>query len=548
MYKIIAFILGILLVTSCQYKYMEQLKDLDNRLETQADFVLDSLKKINVSRLKKAEKVYYDLLWASAADKNMISQPQDSILTEADIYYTKKHDVYNQIRVKYYIAKHVISKGEKKSGYNLLKQAELLLMDTDEKYPHLKALIHYQLAREQSQLLNYESAKYYGNKSLNNFIQAKDTVSAVHALKFLSNISMYEKKYIEAKMYLQKGLTLLNNYDVKHGKKIDEVKAGLLNSLSLLYRNMSDFKTALKYNQKSIETFSRSGDEVLSEYYYTRLSIFVQLNQNDSARFYCGNVIKAAQEAKKYINLLNGYRYLAKIEERQSNYQEACRLKDTFNYYKDLYNKEYNSIELMKLEKEYAIIQQEKAIIQSQYNNLRVYFVLAILLFIILISGSAYYIRHRDLKRKYAELIKEAKRSEWGFNLTKELIIENNTAYDQLEHLLYRSKLNNFDSKLYDEFGSTIDDQREHYSDKLLRTLVQFDQTFVNKLKHVYKRLPSQDIMMACMIRHGWKNIDIAAVFHVSNEAVRKRKSRLEHKISQKLKQKIKLEEFLCNL
>lgn len=548
MYKTIIFIIGILLVTSCQSKYANQLKNLDDLLETEAAFVLDSLKKMNVSHLNRAEKAYYDLLWVSATDKNMISQPQDSILTEAEKYYTEKKDIYNQVRVKYYIAKYTISKDNKEVGFDLLKQAELLLMDSKKKYFHLEALIHYQLARVQLQLANYNDAKSYGDKSLKNFMYAKDTISAVHSLKILSNISSYEKDHIQAKKYLQQALEFLNNYNNKYDRKVYEVKAGVLNSLSILCRNTSDFENALKYNQKCIEIFSRTGNEVFSEYYYTKLSILMRLGQNDSARYYCNQVIKAAKKEDKHINLLNGYRSLAKIEEQEHNYEKACQFKDSSNYYKDLYNKENKSIEFTKLEKEYDLMRQEKVTIESRYYNLRFYFVLSMLSFVILIGGSGYYIRNRDLKIKNAQLAEKVRHTEWRFTLTKELIVENNTAYDELERLLYRSKLNNFDSKLYEEFDSTMVRQRESYSKRLFSTLAELDKTFTNNLKSLCPKMPPEDFIMALMIRHGWKMGDIAAVFHVTSEAARKRKGRLEKKISQKLKKEIKLDCFLSNL
>ena len=129
--------------------------------------------------------------------------------------------------------------------------------------------------------------------------------------------------------------------------------------------------------------------------------------------------------------------------------------------------------------------------------------------------------------------------------MTKELITANNLVYDELERILNRYRVGNVNSEIYNRFQDAFTRQKANYSSRLLAILTDFDQAFIEKFQERFPQLSSDDTLMAAMVRHHWKVTDIAAVFHVSSEAIRKRKSRLAKKISTKLKTCIILDEYL---
>lgn len=211
MYKFLLLIFNLFLFISCQTTrndYASQLLELDEAMERQPEYVLDSLEKINTAHLQKAEKAYYFLLHAAANDKNLIYTSQDSTLLFSKKYYESALDRYNLARTLYYLSKLSQRQNKKEVAYDLLKQAELNLKKDAQPSPHLEGLIYYQLARLQNNQSNLPEAEHYLEKALQNFLIARDTISAVHALKLLSQITTNKKEYSKAREYLNQGLSL----------------------------------------------------------------------------------------------------------------------------------------------------------------------------------------------------------------------------------------------------------------------------------------------------------------------------------------------------
>lgn len=548
MYRSLLLIIHLLVFISCRTgrdDYAQQLHYLDEALEQQPEYALDSLKNIRVSRLPKAEKAYYFLLYAAANDKNLIYVPRDSTLLFSRNYYESTSDHYNLARTLYYLSKQYQLQNKKEIAYDLLKQAELSLKKDAELHPHLEGLIHYQLARLQNRQSNLPEAEHYLEKALENFLSARDTISAVHALKSLSQIATSKKQFTSAREYLTEGLNLLDRLEETDNPKINEVKTGVSNSLSILYRNMSDIPNALKYARKCITIASQNDQGILSSYYHSMVLAFLGENQWDSTKHYCSLMIQAAQNGKKFINTINGYKLLAQIAEKEGDYREACSYLQQYNLYKDSLNENTNKNLTIELDKKYNLAEKERQLLKSENAKLRSYILISILIIILLLISIPLYNRHRKLKTDYKQLSETVKHTEWGFSVTKELIAANNLVYEELERILNRYRVGNVNSEIYNRFQDAFTRQKANYSSRLIAILTDFDQAFIKKFQKKFPHFSSDDTLMAAMVRHRWKVSDIAAVFHVSTEAIRKRKSRLAKKISTILKTNITLDEYL---
>lgn len=256
-------------------------------------------------------------------------------------------------------------------------------------------------------------------------------------------------------------------------------------------------------------------------------------------------MVEAAQNGNKIINTINGYKLLAQIAQREGNYQEACSYWNQFNIYKDSLNENTNKSLTIELDKKYNLAEKEKQLLKSENAKLRSYVFISLIIILLLLISIPLYHRHRKLKTDYKQLSETVKHTEWGFSVTKELIATNNLVYDELERILNRYRVENVNSEIYNRFQDAFIRQKSNYSSRLISILTDFDQVFIKKFQKLFPQFSSDDTLMAAMIRHHWKVTDIAAVFHVSSEAIRKRKSRLAKKISTKLKNKIDLDEYL---
>lgn len=547
MLKFIIFIIVLFILGSCNTSNKQinkQLNCLDSILEKNPIQVLDSLKKIDATKLSRADKAYYYLLEASGKDKGYIPLVDDSIFQISEQYYKNKQEHYNLARTQYYQARFLSKANKPEEAYKLFKEAESNLKKDPNYAPHILGLTYYQLARIQDLKKNIPEAFDYYQKALKIFHHEKDTLSEAYSLKQLALIYTNQQDTLNAKKHLLEALSLIDSPTNK-SQKFTEAKAGIYSTMSVLYRNIENIPFALKYAKKSIQTFNTSNKKFPTAYYYNVISAFSLLSKIDSAKYYCKEMISKAQNQNELINFVNGYRILSNLEESQGNYQEACQLKNKFNQLKDSLNGLTNKNKYLEIEKKYNIAEKERLLYKAKNARLHTYITTCVIISVIAVFVIIFYYRHKRLKVKYNKLSEDVKHTEWGFSITKTLISANNSVYEELERILSRYRIDHINNELYLKFQEIFIKQKINYSARLLSILTNFDNSFINNFQKMFPDLNSDDVMIAAMFRHQWKPIDIAAVFHITTEAVRKRKSRLTHKISAKLKKPINLDEYL---
>lgn len=551
MIKTFYFIIFIIFIVSCNPEntsFREQLAKWEAMQNDAPKAVLDSLEKIDANRLNKSDQARYYLLRASATDKNFTYHTTDSTLRIAEAQFLANNDFYNLARTQYYIAKYLSNQKKKEAAYDLLKQAELNFSKGDQEDPHFMGLLYYLLYRIQDEQGNVAEAQEYTEKSLDKFLEARDTISAVYSLKQLGLIYIDREEYAKAKEYLLEGEKLISTSSKQNSPKVSAAKSSIYLIFSILYRNISDLPNALKYAKESIEVCQQTNSKIIPAQYHSLIIVFKAQNQTDSVRYYCQKIISAAQEQKSTFNLMNGYKLLYELEEEQGNYKEACLLREKFNECKDEYNTKNRSDSFVELEKKYNIAEKERLILKAENTKLQLFVIFFVIICLAITAGVRFHYRHKKLKAKFAELSEEVKHTEWGFSVTKELITENHNYYDEMEKLLNRYRMSSINSEMYNKFQEVFKAQKASYSARLFSTLTNFDGVFVKKFQKKFPTLSPDDIMIAAMIRHQWTNTDISAVFHATTEAIRKRKSRLGNKISLLLKKDIVLEEFLSKM
>lgn len=535
-------------VSSCNLfnrHYTKQLKDLDTQLEQYPRLVLDSLKKINPDQLNEYQQAYFYLLSASATDKNYIYLDNDSTLRIAAEYFEDHDEYYNLSRCQYYLGKYAYKRKKIKEAYKLYKNAETNYKQ-DPQDQHLLGLIYYQLGLIQKQQNNPQEAKTFFQKSYDLFIEVKDTINACYALKYRGSVQ--GKDYQAAEKDLFQSLELILSIKERN-EKIQLAHNAILSAISLFYRKNDNLEMSIYYSKKCLDSFSKNNITIPSEYYYNLCIIYYRQQKFDSAKYYCNQMIKAASVDINDINLSNGYNILSYFEEKQGNYKEACRLKNHFNKLKDSLNEVRNSNNILELEKKYDTSETQRLLLKAENKNLKAYSFIIILGLISILIGLIVYHRMKKLKIQYERLSEEVKHTGWGFLVTKEFINENHVAYDELERILNREKgFKNINDDLYNKLHEVLFQQKANYLGCLFDRLTSFDGNFGSKFQQLFPECNTDELLMASMIHHKWKIIDMTAILHSNVEAIRKRKSRLATKISNRLKKPIDLDEFLTNL
>lgn len=552
MCKFISLFLLMGMVSSCHFsaqKYDDIFKSLDTQLEQQPEMVLDSLKKIDPQQLSKRQKAYYYLLKASAKDKNLIPLENDSVLCVSYDYYKSKDDLYNMARCEYYLGKYQQKRKKVRKAYDFFKQAEQNAQQSSKKDLHFLGLIYYQLGLIQKQQSNVTESIAFFQNAYKNFINTRDTISAIHALRYKGIIELtYNKNAIQAEKDLFKGLELSEMIRINSSKAL-EARGHVLSSISYFYRKQKDLNRSLEYCRKCFAIYTHTPEQLQSQYYYNTAITFLLQKQLDSARFYSNKTIEIANFKKNYYNMLNGHKLLATIKEQEGDYKEAYKLKDYYNQLKDSVSNSITGNDILELERRYEDAENQRKLYQAENDTLKAYAVISVIIFGIIVIGLPLYFRHKKLKSERDQLFKTVQHKEWGFLVTKEFITANHIAYDELERILNREKsLHHINTEVYNKIHEALILQKANYSGRLFNRLTDFDGNFGTKFQQLFPEFTTDELLMAMMIHHQWKLVEMAPIFHVNVEALRKRKARLTHKISSKLKKDIILEEYLASL
>lgn len=548
MVKNTIFIFFLLFLSGCIRNSNHFSKRLDNLEKMVNDFpqqVLDSLQTIPLSQLNRAEQAHYYLLEAITLDKNYKSLPSDSSLLVASNYFSAHKDYYNLAKTQTYLAIHeVLENNEKEKAYKYLKEAESNFQRSSQRDSHILGLIYYWIAQIQHQQNNYEEAEIYYRKSVDVFKENKDIISGLYSFKELGWLLITKKDYEKAEEVLEHSILQIDSLHQDNNKKIVILKASLQNAQNFLYWKKGDLQKALEFGKRSISTLENHSLDIPSNYYYGFIPIFKKLNQIDSCKLYCTKLIETAKKENNFLVLINSYRLLFQIEEQQGNYQKACELRDKYNKLKDEYSSKNKSESFIELERKYNTAQKEKAALTEKNRILTItifslIFVFATSVFIIYLIWS-----HRKLKRKNEELEEEVAKTKWGYALSRELIADNSSAYEELERLLNQN-IHSIPPKIFDKFQESFRMQKADYSRRIFMALNQIDNNFIDRLQKRCPDLTPEDAMLASMIRHYWDIYDTARVFRVTLDAMKKRKQRLKLKVLGTEATLSELDEFL---
>lgn len=530
--------------TSDQTSHLKQMRKWDQLLENAPLAVKDSLKTIDPHFLNEEEQAYYYLLEAAAADKNMEIPKNDSILLTIYQFYTNKKDYLKSAQLQLYLAKYYFLKEKNaEKAYKLLKNAENYLPKEKKEGEKILGLVYYWLGQIHHKQNNLDEAEEYYQKSVQLYSNLEDSLSIVYSLRQLGRLYTNQNKTDSAKNKLEEAASIIKKLDKGKNNQLTQLHLGTLNYQSYLYRTTHNYDSALQYSKECIFIIESRNYPIKSPYYQAITQIYQQQKALDSSKYYCYQMLASAQAENNIFALIQGHKILFQIEEKLGNYKKSCELREKFNELKDELNSHSEQKALKELESKYKLSEQEKENLKIKNRSLWI-FTLSVILALVA-SGIALYFmwRHRKLKVRNNRLSEEIKKIQWGFALSKELINENSSIYEELERLLNRN-IKALPSKIFDEFQESFRQQKNNYSQRLFSALTNIDNNFTMELHKRYPELTPEDVMLASMIRHQWKTNDIAQVFRITFDALKKRKYRLKQKLLGK-ETKTLLEDFL---
>ena len=172
MCKLFSFLFSLFLLgcDSSAPSFSTDLQQLDKLLSHAPKLVSDSLSRLDVSRMNKADQAYFYLLEASAKDKNYCKLSSDSTLRIAETYFTQTNDRYNLGRTQYYIAKYYFSTNHPTEAFVIFeKKLKNNILQSHPTDFHLLGLIYSQHGTIQGRQNNYQEASKLLYKNLSIF-------------------------------------------------------------------------------------------------------------------------------------------------------------------------------------------------------------------------------------------------------------------------------------------------------------------------------------------------------------------------------------------
>lgn len=517
--------------TNHRTSYLERMSRWDELLQSAPLSVKDSLKTIGPWSLNKEEQAYYYLLEAAAADKNMEIPKNDSTLLAISKYYSSRKDYVKLAQIQLYLAKYqFLEEKNAEEAYKLLKQAENYLAKNKKEGEEILALVYYWLGQIQHKQNNLEEAEKYYKKSINLYSNLKDSLSTVYPLRQLGRLYINQNDITNAKYKLEQAASIIKELDKGKNSQLTQLHLGVLNYQSYLYQTIQNYNSALEYSKKCISLIESRNYPVKSPYYQTITQIYQQQKSLDSSKYYCNQMLTSAQKENNLFALIQGHKIMFQIEESLGNYKKSCELREKFNELKDELNANSEQEALKELETKYKLAEQEKENLKTKNRSLWIFTLSSILALTAGIVALYFMWRHRKLKARNNRLSEEIKKIQWGFALSKELINDNSSIYEELERLLNRN-IKVLPPKIFDEFQESFRQQKNNYSQRLFSALTNIDNNFTEELRKKCPDLNSEEVMLASMIRHQWKASDIAQVFRITFDALKKRKYRLRQKL-----------------
>lgn len=295
-------------LSSCRSEIKQRLKASDALLNDYPDSALFVLKQIDSSNVHRAKnKAYFALLKSAALDKNNIDVTNDSLISLAVSYYSRRPNPYNRMRSYYYQG--VVKKNAQNYSAAIVSFEKAAREASHINDLRFLGLIYRNMGNVFNATENTIEAIKYTRLAINAFLDNKDTLYADYA------------KYSLAVNYLNSG----HSWDSCRFL-LNEIRRA---PLPQIVRNQANLRLAYSFVAKgdslekaiSIYRFSPKNLFWIIDYGYYALA-FAKLGQIDSAQKWVNVGLQLAQSRRQDAALNS---LVFRVDSLEGRYREALR-------------------------------------------------------------------------------------------------------------------------------------------------------------------------------------------------------------------------------
>lgn len=531
--SVLSIFIIIVILTSCNIQERKDesiLRRSETILEQNPDSVFQLLTvEIHPGELNEDLYAQYSLLLIQAKYKMNKNIVNDTVIFKIKDHYVNKRN-YEKAALASLYSGHIFSlKNKKEEAMNMYLEAEEYLKDSDNFA--LRGLIRYfmgdlyfnQFLKDEA-IEKYKQAAAYFNKSE----KYKNALIAYEKI----GITFLMKEEIDSCFhYYNKGMALSEN----HNDSIEQAK--MVRNMGLAFNQTGNYEQARLYLRRSIPYFNDSIDKAKA--YLNMAYSFNDGKNKDSTLYYIDKSLELIND-RNYDLKQAIYQLLARIEERDKNYDQALSYHKEYTKYLFGMVKETNNQAILDVQKKYdfELVQNEnnRLLIEKQSASLIILGLITIILIIIL-----YYFR-KNVKNKTALADAEQKISQ---------LTDMADSFDEKEDSFRKILFQHFDilkkvaliethlkeeekkqgQKLLKKVNEIIYNEGTVDWNLIIRTMDQLYKGFPTTLLNTYPQLDDSEFKICCLTYAGLNNTEISIIMALSINTIQMKKSNIRKKL-----------------
>lgn len=561
-YYYIALLAIILPILGCQTPVtkdaLSKAEDLMIEHPDSAKMVLDGIKRTDLKN--RALKARFALLYSQAMDKCYIDTDNDSLISVALNYYSKRGSNHEKALAYYYNSAVARNAKDIDKEVEYLVRAQEYAEKTDDAY--LKGLIYSLLAQKYYIQFSFEESLSLYEKAAVEFEKTNNIANQLYAYSGIHNSLLSLDRREESIPAARKALEL--------AQKLNNIKAANLWELEIMY---------IEHKINNVDDISRT------KYLLTLLddSNDIELYRRWGYLYYVGNNIDSAiYYHKRYIANLSSYnrRTSRSIIELAQLYQQIGQ-KDKVILYLNKYinvtdsiNKAEREVLIQNLDKKYKTqqIKESYAALRKQHTLFVIICVLIVIILIIIAvhlfgrykskiakirqESEASLVQYTTLQKQYDTLLRNMgaytkENGEQGFKLVEVLHNRLNSLRELSEFAYYYGDTDS-SKKFYNKFKKHIiisKNRNAILADDIIDMANMLNNGVITYLKEHYPTITTYELSYCGLISLGFTPESIRILFnHSNNHSLYIVRTRISKKIG--LNRALHIEEFisaLCN-
>lgn len=523
----------------------------DSLMQTYPDSALWLLQQIDVDDLHgKSNHAYYALLLTQARDKNWIPMANDSLIQTAVDYYKDRDDKTQAAKAYYYLGCVYEDLDNLVEAADAFLQA-LMVSPKNKQDVKLMTMIYEGVGRCYTRQGFYDKALEAYRTAYKISLDNNLKEGMLPSLDGMTNVFIYVDEWDSAACYSNK----IIEASVVVGDS-SWASVGFKN-LAEMYYNREMYSEAYQAAIKSIhkQQPEKNGhkNDVVNNYMLIS-DIFIGLQLYDSARYYLSLCDTVSDIYTRALGTLSLY----ELEKSCGRYKEAIQYNDSFQVLYDSIKTKERKAEMAKLINNYTIEKYKREIKDKQQLQTRI--LIYCLVFMVVVGIFVMLMIDRRRKREYMDLQRSLMEKRGEMLKVQEELNELDTLEEPSQELIHvqerkRETLKNLQKEKF-QYSVLLFQKTPYYKvlcDLNARSVLEekvftaperdalcdcIYQTFADTMSDLKMQCPEltrDDAFYCIFYLLKYSNQVIVACTAASANALKSRKSRLKHKMSEEL-------------